>query len=149
MLNEILAAFALLAVCVLIHTAGLTRLLRRTLTRIDVRQGAGAVSLLLIRIACRLLALHLVQIAVWALFYFWQGLLPDLETAFYFSGTTYATVGYGDVVLPQGWRLLGPMEGLTGILMCGLSTGFFFVAASRIHHAMHAGEVLESNPKAG
>jgi hypothetical protein len=35
------------------------------------------------------------------------------EVAFYFSGTTYTTVGYGDVALAKPWRLLGPLEGLT------------------------------------
>jgi hypothetical protein len=39
---------------------------------------------------------------------------------------TYTTTGYGDLVLPVEWRLVGGIEALTGILMCGLSTGFFF-----------------------
>ena len=58
--------------------------------------------------------------------------LPDAESAFYFSGVTYATIGYGDLVLPEPWRMLGPIEGLTGILMCGLSTGIFFAMINRI-----------------
>ena len=61
--------------------------------------------------------------------------LPEAETAFYFSGVTYATIGYGDVVLPQPWRLFGPVEGLTGILMCGLSAGMFFAVVNRIYSA--------------
>jgi hypothetical protein len=28
--------------------------------------------------------------------------------------------------------LLGPIEGLTGILMCGLSTGFFFAVVTKL-----------------
>jgi hypothetical protein len=28
--------------------------------------------------------------------------------------------------LPEKWRLVGGVEALTGILMCGWSTGFFF-----------------------
>jgi hypothetical protein len=36
------------------------------------------------------------------------------------------------LVLPREWRLLGPVEGLTGILMCGLSTGFFFAVVARV-----------------
>jgi len=48
-----------------------------------------------------------------------------------FSGDTDATIGYGDVVLPEEWRLFGPVDGLTGILMCGLSTAFFFVIVSK------------------
>ena len=51
------------------------------------------------------------------------------------SGVSYSTLGYGDVVLPQGWRTLGPAEGLTGILMCGLSTGLFFAIAHRLLEA--------------
>jgi hypothetical protein len=66
--------------------------------------------------------------------------LPDAESSFYFSGVTYTTLGYGDLVLPQEWRLLGPVEGLTGILMCGLSTGFFFAVVSRFLAAKSAAE---------
>ena len=35
-------------------------------------------------------------------------------------------------ILPQPWRMLGPVEGLTGILMCGLSTGLFFAIIARL-----------------
>ena len=49
---------------------------------------------------------------------------------------TYTTTGYGDLVLPKEWRLVGGVEALTGILMCGWSTGFFFVIVSRIHLTM-------------
>jgi hypothetical protein len=49
------------------------------------------------------------------------------------AGVTYATVGYGDLVLPKPWRMLGLVEGLTGILMCGLSAGLFFAVVSRIY----------------
>jgi hypothetical protein len=62
---------------------------------------------------------------------FWSGRLPDVESAFYFSGITYTTVGYGELVLPQPWRMLAPLGALTGILMCGLSTGLFFALISR------------------
>jgi hypothetical protein len=75
--------------------------------------------------------IHLVEISVWGLFYFWQGCLPDAESAFYFSGVTYTGVGYGDLVLPKPWRMLAPLETLTAILMFGLSTGLFFAVVSR------------------
>ena len=55
---------------------------------------------LLVWVAWRLTLLHLAEIAVWALFYWWQKCLPDAESSFYFSGVTYTTVGYGDLVLP-------------------------------------------------
>ena len=43
--------------------------------------------------------------------------------------------GYGDLVLPPEWRLVGAIEALTGILMCGWSTGFFFAIVSRLFDA--------------
>ena len=57
---------------------------------------------------------------------------PSWELAFYFSGSTYATVGYGDVILPSHWRLLGPLESLTGVLMCGVSVSILFALVTRL-----------------
>src|SRR5207249_4453585 len=71
------------------------------------------------------IVIHLLEIGIWALFFWWQNCMPDIVTSFYFSGVTYITVGYGDLILPKEWRLFGPLEGLTGILMCGLSTAFY------------------------
>ena len=90
---------------------------------------------LFIRVTLWLVVIHLTEVSVWGMFYYWQGCLPDVESAFYFSGVTYATIGYGDLVLPKQWRMLGPVEGLTGILMCGLSAGVFFAVVNRIYTA--------------
>jgi hypothetical protein len=86
---------------------------------------------LLIRVAWLLIVIHLFAIAVWALFFWSAKCLPDFESSFYFSAVTYATIGYGDLVLPKEWRMLGPIEGFTGILMFGLSTAFFFIIVSK------------------
>ena len=48
------------------------------------------------------------------------------------NATNSSTVGYGDLVLPQPWRMLGPIEGLTGILMCGLPTGLYIALITRL-----------------
>ena len=79
--------------------------------------------------------LHLFEVSVWAFLYFWRGAITDLNAAFYFSAVTYTTTGYGDVVLPEEWWLVGGVEALTGILMCGWSTGFFFAVVSRMYRA--------------
>jgi hypothetical protein len=132
-LDELTAAFALLAVCVIIHAAGLTFIIQRLFSLpVEVITGTWPVSWLLIRTAWWLAALHITEILVWAAFYTWKDCLPDFKAALYFSGVSYTTLGYGDVLLPRKWWFLGPMEGLTGILMCGLSTGFFFAAVSRV-----------------
>jgi hypothetical protein len=63
---------------------------------------------------------HLIQIALWALVYLLYGEMATFETAFYFSAQNYTALGYGDVVLSQRWRLLGPLEAINGLLLFGL-----------------------------
>ena len=134
MVAVMLAAAVLVAVTVAIHAAGLAVVLSRLVTSHALPPTrAWPITLLLIRVAWWLMLIHGVEISVWALFYLWQGCLPDAESAFYFSGTTYTTIGYGDLVLPRPWRMLGPVEGVTGILMCGLSAGLFFATVTRIY----------------
>ena len=134
----ILCACVLVVITVALHAAGLAVLLRRFM-RWDAQPPTRAwpIAQMLFRMVWWLLVIHLAEISIWGLFYLWRGCLADAETAFYFSGTTYTTIGYGDVVLAKPWRLLAPIEGLTGILMCGLSTGYFFVVVSHIHQSRH------------
>jgi hypothetical protein len=79
-----------------------------------------------------IILLHVTEIMVWAFAYTVVKAMPDLPSAMYFSAVTYTTTGYGDLVLPQSWRLVGAVEALTGILMCGWSTGVFFAVLSRV-----------------
>jgi hypothetical protein len=139
MISKLLTAWCLLALTVTIHAAGLSAMLPRRMSALpDTR--FWPVTRLLIKVASWLVLLHLAEIAVWALFYWWQKCLPDAESSFYFSAVTYTTLGYGDLVLPKEWRLIGSVEGLTGILMCGLSTGFFFAVVSRLFFPRSAAE---------
>jgi hypothetical protein len=55
-----------------------------------------------------------------------------MTSALYFSAVTYTTTGYGDLLWPADWRLVGAVEALTGILMCGWTTGFFFAVVNRV-----------------
>ena len=75
------------------------------------------------------IVLHGIVILLWASCYRWL-CLPSWESAFYFSASSYATVGYGDVVLPSKWRLLGPLESMVGMLMSGVSIGLLFAAVT-------------------
>ena len=139
MISKLLIAWGLLALTVAIHAAGLSAMLPGLRSALPDRRFWSVTGRLL-RIAWRLVLLHLVEIVVWGLFYWWQKCLPDAESSFYFSAVTYTTVGYGDLVLPQEWRLVGAVEGLTGILMCGLSTGLFFAVVSKLFAATPASE---------
>jgi hypothetical protein len=124
------------AVCVLIHTAGLVATAEWLIDRRGRferrRPGMMRFSLYLILVCSVVTALHLTETAVWAAVYQWWGLFPDFETSLYFSMGSYTTIGYGDVVLPQRWRLLGAVEGISGVLLCGLSTAFIFVVLNAL-----------------
>ena len=125
----------LMALCVCIHAAGITAALRSLRTLRHRTFGFWSGAFLFVTLAAWIVWLHLLEIAAWGLFLAWQGVLPDVSTAFYFSTATYTTTGYGDVVLPEGWRLLASVESLTGILMCGWSTAFFFAVISQLTNA--------------
>ena len=78
-----------------------------------------------------ILTLHLIEISLWAGVYLWRHWLPDWESSLYFSATSYSTTGYGDIVLPRAWRLIGVMESITGVLLLGWSAAFFFTVVHR------------------
>ncbi len=134
MLSTLLVAWALVVVTVTVHTIGLTLLIRilgRSHGHLPTR--FLSITWLLIRMTWGLIVIHLIDISIWGLFYFWQGCMPDAESSFYFAGVTYTTIGYGELVLEVPWRMLAPVQGLTGILMCGLSAGVFFAVVSRLY----------------
>jgi hypothetical protein len=131
MITHVLFAFCLIALTVIIHAAGLGIVLDGLHSRMRQHTRFWPITWLLIRIAWWLIIIHMLEIAVWAFFFWWQKCLPDAESSFYFSGVTYATLGYGDLLLPKEWRMFGPLEALTGSLMVGLSIAFFFVIVSK------------------
>jgi hypothetical protein len=128
---KLFIAWGLMALCVVIHATGVNFAVRRLGNPKSAAEQFWLGTWLFIRLAAWIVLLHLIEISTWALFYMWKDAMPDLQSALYFSAVTYTTTGYGDLVLPQEWRLVGAIEALTGILMCGWSTGFFFVVVSR------------------
>ena len=62
---------------------------------------------------------------IWATAFYWMGLFPSLEQALYFALTSFTSLGYGDVLLPKDWQLLGGMAAANGLLNFGLLTAFF------------------------
>ena len=140
MLSKLVAAWALMALCVVIHAGGVSAALRRLPRHWGPSARFWQWTWLFISVAGWMILLHLVEITAWAVFYVWKDAMSDLPSALYFSAVTYTTTGYGDLVLPQEWRLVGGVEALTGILMCGWSTGFFFASVSRLYDSLVAGE---------
>jgi hypothetical protein len=66
---------------------------------------------------------HLFQVAIWAGLFLFLGEFETFQTAFYHSMVNFASLGYGDLVMSEKWRLLGALEASIGVLMFGLSAG--------------------------
>lgn len=135
MTKELLIAFGVMGICLLIHVAGIifiTDTLVQRRQRIEDRTGFAHAAGLLIIVFTALITLHLSEAVIWAAFYRWNGLFQDFETSLYFSLSSYTTAGYGEVLLPQSWRLLGTIEAISGVLLCGLSAAFLFAIVNAL-----------------
>ena len=126
---ELIIAFSIVAVCLVLHVASIVLmagwLVDQRAKRAESLRAVGYMVLLIATFSL-IIVLHVIETAIWATFYYSRGLFPDFETSLYFSITTYTTIGFGDVVMPRAWRMLGGIEGISGVLLCGLSTAFVF-----------------------
>jgi hypothetical protein len=75
---------------------------------------------------------HMVQMALWAMLFMYLGEFHDFLTAFYHSTVNFASLGYGDIVMSERWRLLGALEASNGVLMFGLSAGTLLSVMSHL-----------------
>ena len=133
MLTEIAIAAAIVAVCLIIHVAGILLMAKWLLSWRDELERTASnkqFALLIVTLFAGIMFLHIVQTSLWAVFYYLQGLFNDFETSLYFSMVSFTTLGYGDVLLPRRWRLLGVIEGFSGVLLCGVSTAFIFAVVN-------------------
>ena len=143
MLRPLIIALLIVGICVVIHTVCLVYLAELLVARrlkLLALGTAGHVGVLLFVFAV-VVTLHMIEAGIWAGFYRWWNLFPDLETSLYFSITSYTTIGFGDVTLPEGWRMLGGIEGFSGVLLCGISTAFILI----VLNAMLANRLPDSD----
>ena len=129
MLIELLVAVGLAFLCLLLHVVGILVMSEWLLHRrehIEETRGSVGFGVLLLVLFSLIMLLHLTEASLWAVFYYKRSLFVDLETSLYFSLGSYTTIGFGDVLLPQRWRLLAGIEAITGVLLCGVSTAFIF-----------------------
>jgi hypothetical protein len=75
---------------------------------------------------------HGVQISIWAVVLLLIGEMSTFDAAIYCSAQNYTALGYGDASLSPGWRLLGPLEAINGLLSFGVSTAVMFAVMDRL-----------------
>jgi voltage-gated potassium channel len=151
-LHRIGAELPLVTLTLWLQSAGIAALvawIRRTLEG-DARQmGALRSVALVVRLTAAVVLLHGLEILLWAGFYRWR-CLPSWDSAFYFSASSYSTLGCNDVSLPSDWRTLGPLESVIGVLMCGISVSLLFAIVTRlISRDLTAAQLAGGTPHAG
>jgi spore maturation protein SpmB len=138
MLAELSLATAMVLVTVIIHAVGLYSVAR--LLRLEEREEAlehvhplsprGFAATL--GVILSLLALHGVEIWLYAFLYHAIGAVDGLRNAVYFSTVTYGAIGYDDSAMAEQWRLVSAIEGINGIVLIGWSTAFFVMMVARM-----------------
>jgi hypothetical protein len=88
--------------------------------------------LLVAGVSLWLLGVITLGVWVWAGAYYWLGAFPTLEESVYFSIVAYTTLGLGDLVLPQAWRILAGMEAANGFINFGLLCALMIEALRQI-----------------
>ncbi len=138
LLAQFVVSSALVVLCVFVHGFGLFSLNRalRTEAAIERLRRVNALSprgvLFTLGVVVAMLALHGIEIWLFALTYLGIGAIPTLEASLYFSTISYSTVGYNDTHVLPDWRLLGAFESLLGMILLGWSTAFLFRMIGRI-----------------
>jgi len=134
LLREIGVAARMVIVTLWLQSAALAALIlwiRRAAAGDLHSLGPFRSAVLVVRLTGAVIVLHGVLILFWASCYR-RLCFSSWESALYFSASSYATVGYGDVVLPSNWRMLGPIESIIGVLMCGISVSLLFATVTRL-----------------
>jgi hypothetical protein len=100
-----------------------------TRIKLGVEQFSFAVSLMIVSGVLLLLVIGaLIQIGLWALLFLMLGEFQLFTESYYHSAVNFSTLGYGDVVMSEKHKLLGPLEAVNGVIMIGLSTSALTVA---------------------
>jgi hypothetical protein len=78
-----------------------------------------------------LMVTHALEVIVWSLAYLIFDAAPPGADLVYFAFVNYTTLGYGDIVPLERWRLIGPMTAMNGMLLFGWSTAVIFEVLRR------------------
>lgn len=131
--DDLIVAAALILITSVIHAIGLDSIATIVISKTHLAVGTGFKKHLykiFLTVFCVLgiFFLFTIHIWLWAIVYYWLEIkeLVNLEDAVYFSTVTFTTLGFGDIVLQDHWRVLSGIEAANGIVMLGWSTALIF-----------------------
>ncbi len=136
MLIQMSLGSALIVLTVMIHgffMATGVALLRSHFRHVRQARPHFQASLIVAAFVVWMFLASIIEIWVWAACYRMLDIFETLEEALYFSTVTMTTLGYGDIVLPPSWRLLGSFEAANGLFLFGWSTALVFAVIQSVY----------------
>jgi hypothetical protein len=134
MMMNLAAGSFLVVVSVLIHTGGLILIAAVTPSaarRLGLHNHDIGRTLVMTATVLGILAILSLEVWSWALLYTGLNATDNFSDALFLSTAMFSTIGYGEISLDPGWRLLTGLEGITGFLMIGWSTAYLVRASTQ------------------
>jgi hypothetical protein len=75
---------------------------------------------------------NFIQITLWGILFLLLGEFTELYEAIYHSAVNFASLGYGDFVMSQNRKLLGPLEAVNGVIMLGMTSAALMVILQQV-----------------
>lgn len=124
MLLNLLIGLPTMALCLLLQSALLSIAIRYYSRHGSLVNSPSPWSTLVVLNSVMMLLVlgNLVQVTIWAVVFRMLGEFQELSEAVYHSAVNFATLGYGDIVMSERYRFLGPLEAINGVLMIGVSS---------------------------
>ena len=119
---------------IVIHALVMTAVVRASQGTIALAGSRPNLLLIAVMVATVsvLMAAHTCEVIVWSLAYGLVDAAPANSDLLYFAFVNYTTLGYGDVLPVERWRLLGPMTAMNGVLLFGWSTAVIFEVLRKV-----------------
>lgn len=124
MLLNLMYGCAAMALCLILQSIMAVKTLTYYRSRVEARDSHGDFFFMrvIIFVMLALVIGNFLQVVIWGGLFCFLGEFENLSTAIYHSAVNFATLGYGDIVMSEEHRLLGPLESINGVLMIGFST---------------------------
>jgi len=151
MLGQLLIGLTVSLVNIAVHAitmAPMSTSASRALRRTYSRHPRVRLALVMIATVMVLMLAHFIEVGIWALVYTVLEATPERTDEFYFAFVNYTTLGYGDILPVEQWRLLGPITAMNGVLLFGWSTAVIFHVLSMVA-PIKPGESAEQGLRSG
>lgn len=140
MLTQLLVGSVLICASIVVMV-GFISIAIASLTRIGAWLVAGnpivRTMISLSGVVLWLLAALTVIVWIWAGAFYILGLFETFEESLYLAAVAFTTLGFGDVVIGQEWRLLSGLIAANGLILFSLVTAFLIEFLSQLRSAQN------------